>query len=130
MNSESSSSSHGLSIHIPVAILSFALAISFAVQLRNTSKQTEIMRWQVGNLDKQTANLKTAQGQYAEALTKSEDTVKQADQVQGQYVKLFGEILDLAKDDKDAREIVEKFGIKRNDAPKADAAADAEKKDK
>ena len=132
MNSESSSSSHGLSIHVPVAILSFALAISFAVQLRNTSKQTEIMRWQVGNLDKQTVNLKTAQGQYADALTKSEDTVKQADQVQGQYVKLFGELLDLAKDDKDAREIVEKFGIKRNDAPKADAApaTDAEKKDK
>ena len=132
MNSESSSPSHGLSLHVPVAILSFALAISFAVQLRNTSKQTEIMRWQIGNLDKQTENLKTAQKQYAEALTKSEDSVKQADQVQGQYVKLFGEILDLAKDDKDAREIVEKFGIKRNDAPKTDAApvADAEKKDK
>ena len=119
-----------MTTHVPIAILSLAISIYFGVQLRNTSKQTEIMRWQVGNLDKQTANLKTAQGQYAEALTKSEDTVKQADQVQGQYVKLFGELLDLAKDDKDAREIVEKFGIKRNDAPKADAAADAEKKDK
>ena len=129
MSSESSSHSSGISIHVPVAILSAALAISFAVQLRNTSKQAEIMRWQLENLGKQTANLKTAKEQYAEALTKSEDTVKQADQVQGQYVKLFGDLIDLAKDDKDAREIVEKFGIKRNDAAKTDAPAE-EKKNK
>ena len=56
--------------------------------------------------------------------------MKQADQVQGQYVKLFTDLIDLAKDDKDAKEIVEKFGIKRTDPPKTDAAADAEKKDK
>ena len=132
MSSEHSTPSGGLSIHVPVAILSLALAVSFAVQLRNTSKQTEIMRWQVANLDKQTETLKKAQAQFADALVKSEDTVKQADQVQGQYVKLFGDLLDLAKDDKDAREIVEKFGIKRNDPPKTDAApaADADKKDK
>lgn len=129
MSSESSSHSSGISVHVPVAILSAALAVFFGVQLRNTSKQTEIMRWQLGNLEKQTENLKTAQKQYAEALVKSEDTVKQADQIQGQYVNLFNDLLDLSKDDKDAKEVVDKWGIKRNDAPKADApAADAEKK--
>ena len=130
MSSESSSRPGGISIHLPIAILSAALAISFAVQIRNNSKQAEIMRWQLENLGKQTENLKKAQEQYAEALTKSEDTVKQADQVQGQYVKLFSDLLDLAKDDKDAKEVVEKFGIKRNDPPKTDAAPAEAKKDK
>ncbi|MEO7319716.1 MAG: hypothetical protein ABIZ56_12060 [Chthoniobacteraceae bacterium] len=129
MSSESSSLTTGISIHVPVAILSAALAIYFAVQLRNTSKQAEIMRWQLGNLDKQTENLKTTQKQFAETLVKSEDTVKQADQIQGQYVNLFKDLLELAKDDKDAKEIVDKLGVKLNEPPKTDAAAE-EKKDK
>jgi cell shape-determining protein MreC len=132
MSSESSSRSSSLSIHIPVAILSAAVAIFFGVQLRNTSKQTEIMRWQLSNLDKQTENLKKAQQQFTEALTNSEETVKQADQIQKQYISLFQDLLELSKDDKDAKEIVDKFGIKRTDPPKTEAApaADAEKKDK
>ena len=122
MNSEEHShQSTSMSTHIPLAILSLAVAIYFGVQLRNTSKQTEIMRWQLGNLDKQTENLTAAKKQYAEALSKSEDTVKQADQVQNQYVKLFEDLLELSKTDKDAKEVVEKWGIKKNDAPKADA---------
>ncbi len=117
-----------MTTHVPIAILSLAMAIYFGVQLRNTSKQSEIMRWQLGNLDKQAENLKAAQKQYADALTKSEDTIKQADQIQGQYVNLFNDLLDLAKDDKDAKEVVDKLGIKRNDAPKSDAAPAAEEK--
>ena len=128
MSSEHSQSSPGLSIHVPVAILSLAVAIYFGVQLRNTSKQTEIMKWQLGNLDKQAENLTAAKKQYGDALVKSEDTVKQADQIQGQYVNLFNDLLELSKDDKDAKEVVDKWGIKRNDAPKTDAAPAAEEK--
>ena len=117
-----------MSTHIPIAILSLAMAIYFGVQLRNTSKQSEIMRWQLGNLGKQEENLKLAQKQYADALTKSEETVKQADQIQGQYVNLFNDLLDLAKDDKDAKEVVDKLGIKRTETPKSDAAPAAEEK--
>ncbi len=124
MSSESSSHSSGISIHVPVAILAAAVAIFFGVQLRNTSKQSEIMRWQLGNLDKQTENLKTAQKQYAEALTNSEDTVKQAAQMEKQYVDLFKDLIDLAKDDKDAKEVVDKFGIKFNDQPKTEEKAE------
>ena len=128
MSSEHSHSSSGMSTHIPIAILSLAMAIYFGVQLRNTSKQSEIMRWQLGNLSKQEENLKAAQKQYADALTKSEETVKQADQIQGQYVNLFNDLLDLAKDDKDAKEVVDKLGIKRNETPKTEAAPTAEEK--
>ena len=128
-----------MSTHIPIAILSLAMAIYFGVQLRNTSKQSEIMRWQIGNLDKQKESLKTArdkqieslsaaQAKFADALTKSEDTVKQADQIQGQYVSLFTDLLELSKDDKDAKEVVDKWGIKNNEPPKTNAAPAAEEK--
>ena len=120
-----------MSSHVPIAILSLAMAIYFGVQIRNTSKQSEIMKWQLGNLDKQAENLANAKKQYGDALLKSEDTIKQADQIQGQYVNLFNDLLDLAKDDKDAKEVVDKLGIKRNETPKSDAAPAAEeKKDK
>ena len=128
MSSEHSQSSPGLSIHVPIAILSLAMAIYFGVQLRNTSKQSEIMKWQLGNLDKQAENLTAAKKQYGDALVKSEDTVKQADQIQGQYVNLFNDLLELSKDDKDAKEVVDKWGIKRNEAPKTDAAPATEEK--
>ena len=128
-----------MSTHIPIAILSLAMAIYFGVQLRNTSKQSEIMRWQIGNLDKQKENLKiardkqieslsAAQAKFADALTKSEDTVKQADQIQGQYVSLFTDLLELSKDDKDAKEVVDKWGIKNNEPPKTNAAPAGEEK--
>ena len=32
-----------MTTHVPIAILSLAISIYFGVQLRNTSKQTEIM---------------------------------------------------------------------------------------
>ena len=128
MSSEDSQSSSRMSSHVPLAILSLAMAIYFGVQIRNTSKQAEIMKWQLGNLDKQAENLANAKKQYGEALVKSEDTVKQADQIQGQYVNLFNDLLDLAKDDKDAKEVVDKLGIKRNEAPKPDAAPAADEK--
>lgn len=133
MNSESTSHSSGISVHVPVAILAAAVAIFFAIQVRNTNKQVEIMRWQLVNLGKQGEGLTAKQKQYAETITKSEDTMKHADQIQGQYVNLFNDLLDLAKDDKDAKDVVDKFGIKRTDTAKAEAAPAepaAEKKDK
>lgn len=114
-----------MSTHIPIAILSLAMAIYFGVQLRNTSKQSEIMRWQLSNLDKQAENLKAAQKQYADALIKSEPTIKQADQIKDQYVSLFTDLLELSKDDKDAKEVVDKWGIKQDAPAKTDAAPPA-----
>jgi cell shape-determining protein MreC len=112
----------GISVHVPLAILALAIVLYFAVQLRNTSKQSEIMRWQLGNLDKQTENLKASQKKFSEAITSSDDTVKQAEQIQGQWINLFNDLLDLSKDDKDVKEVVDKWGIKRNEAAKPSAA--------
>src|ERR1044071_7886298 len=104
MPSESSSA------HIPIAILSIAIAVYFGTQLRSNSKQADIMRWQIGNLEKQSENLAKAKQKSEETLQNSAPTLDKAKQVQDQWVNLFNDLLDLAKDDKDAKEVVDKIG--------------------
>jgi hypothetical protein len=124
MASESSST------HIPIAILSVAVAVYFGTQLRANFKQADIMRWQSGNLEKQSENLKQAKQQFDETLTNSAPTLDKAKQLQEQYVNLFTDLLELSKDDKDAKDVVDKFGIKKNEPPPKSEGAKEEKKEK
>jgi hypothetical protein len=114
------------SIHFPIALIALALAINFFAELRNAGKQAEIMRWQLSGLDRQTEMLSAGKRELATLIMKNDEVVRQAQQVQGQYTNLFSDLIDLAKDDKDAKEIVEKWGIKRSgQAPEAAAPAPA-----
>ena len=107
--------SGGISVHLPLGLLALAIALYLAVEYRASSKQAEIMRWQLGNLEKQAETLKAAGKSNGEMLVQAEVAWKQAEKIQEQYVNMFNELLDIAKDDKDAREVVEKWGIKRNE---------------
>ncbi len=121
------------SLHLPIALIALALAIGFFADLRSAGKQAEIMRWQQGNLDRQREALSSGKREFAALIVKNDDVVRQAQQIQAQYTNLFSDLIDLAKDDKDAKEIVDKWGIKRagqpgaeapkGDAPKTDAPA-------
>ena len=120
MNSETTHTpSSGISVHLPLGLLSLAVALYLGVEYRASSKQAEIMRWQLGNLEKQAETLKAAGKNNGEMLIRAEESWKQAEKIQEQYVNMFNELLDIAKDDKDAREVVEKWGIQRNEAPPA-----------
>ncbi len=107
--------SGGISVHLPLGLLALAIALYLAVEYRASSKQAEIMRWQLGNLEKQAETLKAAGKSNGEMLVQAEVGWKQAEKIQEQYVNMFNELLDIARDDKDAREVVEKWGIKRNE---------------
>lgn len=125
----SSSSSFLGSIHLPVALIALALAIGLFAELRAAGKQSEIMKWQLSNLDRQTEALSNGKRELAALIMKNDEVVRQAQQIQGQYTSMFSDLIDLAKEDKDAKEIVDKWGIKRaggQEAPPAAApAADA-----
>jgi len=118
------------STHIPIAILSVAVAVYFGTQLRANFKQADVMRWQIGNLEKQSENLKVTKQQFEETLTNSAPTLEKAKQVQEQWINFFNDLIDLAKDDKDAKEVVDKIGIKRNEPPPKSEGAKEEKKEK
>lgn len=122
------------SIHLPLALVALALAIGLFSELRAAGKQAEIMRWQLSNLDRQTEALSSGKRELAGLIMKNDEVVRQAQQIQGQYTNLFSDLIELSKDDKDAKEIVDKWGIKRAGqaaeapaAPAADAKSEAPK---
>ena len=118
------------STHIPIAILSVAVAVYFGTQLRANFKQADVMRWQIGNLEKQSGNLTVTKKQFEETLDNSTATLDKAKQVQDQWVSLFNDLLELSKDDKDAKEVVDKIGMKKNEPPPKSEGAKEEKKEK
>jgi hypothetical protein len=108
-----------LGVHLPLSLLALTLAVFLAAQIGAAQSGGKVMRWQLENVDKQIENVKTAQKQYGESIQKRDEMVKQAGQVQQQYTALLNEVLDLAKDDEDARTVVPKWGIQRNQAAAA-----------
>ena len=110
------------SLHLPLALIGVALSINFCSELRSAGKNAETMRWQLSGLDRQTESLSGAKRELAGIIQKNDEVVKQAQQIQGQYTALFNDLLELAKDDKDAKEVVEKWGIKRAGGQAVEAA--------
>ena len=114
-----------MNLHLPLALLALAFAMFLAAQIATVNRGGKTMRWQLANFDKQDSNLKDAQKQFAELLQAREKLVKQSGQVQQQYTALLNDVLDLAKDDADAKTVVEKWGIQRQPNPPAGGAASA-----
>ena len=56
--------------------------------------------------------MKTASEQVGEAIALSDPQIKRASEIETQYVKLFTDLLELAKVDPDARSITQKWKIK------------------
>lgn len=122
--------SRSLSVHIPVTLLSLAIAIFFASQIGAASRTSATITWQLTNLDKGLGELKTAGKQLDDLIVQAKTVVEQATKVQENYTNLFKEVLTLAKaGDKDAQAVVEKWKIQSNDAaPAADGAKKEEPK--
>ncbi len=108
-----------MNIHLPITLLALAIAVFIAAQIASVDRGEKTMRWQLANYDKQKENLQNAQNKLTDLIKKREELVKQSTQVQQQYTALLNDVLELAKDDADAKSIVQKWGIQRN----ANAAA-------
>jgi hypothetical protein len=115
------------SLHLPFSILALAIAILLASQIGAANKSAEIMRWQRENLEKQITAMQALDKQYAEAYEKRGPLVQQSVQLQKQLETVANDLLDLAKDDADAKQIIEKWKIQRATPP---AAAEEKKEEK
>ena len=107
-------------LHIPFAILALAIAVLLASQIGAANKSAEIMRWQRETLEKQIASMQALEKQGTETYEKRGALVQQSVQLKKQLETLINDLLDLAKDDADAKQIVEKWKIQRA-APPAEA---------
>ena len=112
-----------LSVHIPVTLLSLAIAIFLFSQVGAASRTSETITWQLGNLDKGLNELKAGEKQLDDLITQAKPVLDQAGKVQENWTNLFKEVLELAKTDKDAKAVVEKWKIQSNEPAAAPAPA-------
>lgn len=110
-----------ISLHLPLMLLSLAASVFFVAQIGSSNKNSETMRWQIGNLDAQIENLTQSKQQLDQLIQQRNEQVKQAQQVQQEYNNFLSEVMDLAETNTDARKVIEKWNMRRN--PPAPASA-------
>jgi predicted nucleic acid-binding Zn-ribbon protein len=112
-----------LSIHVPLTFLLLSLSVFFASQIGAAQRSTETIKWQLENYNKQIAQFDEGERTLKEQIEKNKPVLEQSSKVQEQYTALLNDVLELAKTDKDAQTIVEKWKVQRS------ASAGGEKKE-
>ncbi|MEI9898548.1 MAG: hypothetical protein WDN28_33010 [Chthoniobacter sp.] len=90
----------GLSLHLPFALLTAAIAV--------------VMVAQTANVFKARTSLRDGKVQLVEAFQKRQSLVKQSSDIQQKLQALVLDLLLLAKTDDDAKAIVQKYNIQQN----------------
>jgi hypothetical protein len=115
-----------ISVHIPLTFVALAVAVFFASQIGAATRSLETMDWQRGNYEKRIKQLAEAEKQVADLVENRKEVVGQSQKVQEQYTALLKDVIELAKTDNDAAEVIKKWNIQQ--APPTDSKKD-EKKD-
>ncbi len=113
-NQSAAANSDGLSIQLPFALLTLAIAVVMVAQTVNTFKARTALR-----------ENKT---QLIDVVHKREALVGQSQDIQKKLEKLVLDLLVLAKTDEDAKQIVQKYNIQQGNPGGATAPAPAEAK--
>lgn len=109
---ESSSSLIG-NTHLLVALLALAFSVFLFAQISSNGQASRTIKWRSENLDRQLVASEDTEKRFAELLKQRETLVQQAQQVQGNFTNILNDLLKLAETDKDARAVVEKYRIQR-----------------
>lgn len=114
------------SIHLPAALLAIAFCVFLFAQISNLGQTSRSMSWQSGNLDRQLVSLAEQENRFNELIKQRETLVEQSTQVQTRYTDMLNDLLALAEDDDDARAVVDKYRIQRQQKPGAEEASKPE----
>jgi septal ring factor EnvC (AmiA/AmiB activator) len=112
-------------IHLPAALLALAVCVFLFAQISNLGQASRSITWQSGNLDRQLASLAEQEKRFNELIKQRENLVAQSEQVQTRYTDMLNDLLTLADTDNDARAVVEKYRIQRQQRPDAEAPSDS-----
>jgi septal ring factor EnvC (AmiA/AmiB activator) len=111
-------------VQLPIFLLALTVAVFLTAQITATQQGGKTMHWQLNNVDKQIEQVTAAQKQADELNQKMAEPLKQASQIQAQFSALLNDVYDLSKDDDDAKKVVQKYKIQRNQN-----ASEGDKKD-
>ncbi len=101
------------SIHLPMALIAFAFAVFLFAQISSLGQNARSMKWQAENLDRQITSLADSEKNLTELVKQRESLVQQSQQVQARYTELLTDLINLADTDPDARAVVDKYKIQR-----------------
>jgi len=117
-----------LSVHVPLTFLLLAMSVFFAAQIGAANRSTSTIKWQIDNYEKQIGQLIEGDKSLKEQIEKNKTLVEQSTKVQEQYTALLNDVLELAKNDKDAQTVVEKWKIQRSTPPEGEKKENEDKK--
>jgi hypothetical protein len=80
------------------------------------------MKWRYDTMDRQLTSTIEGEKRFAELIKQREASVQQAQQVQTRYTEMLNDLLKLADTDNDAKAVVEKYRIQRQDTPQPAAS--------
>ena len=121
---DSATQSSGLeNIHLPLALLALAFAIFLFAQISSLGQNGRSMRWQTENLDRQIGSLVESEKNLGNLVKQREALVEQSQQVQARYTEMLTDLIKLAETDSDARAVVEKYKIQRQQNQQANPSA-------
>ena len=109
-------------IYLPLALIAAAFSIFLYSQISNLGQNASSMRWQGENLGRQILAINESMRNLDGLIKQREALVEQSTQLQARYTSLLTEILDLAQTDNDAKGIVEKYKISRQQNSDSQAA--------
>lgn len=116
-----------ISVHIPLTFVALAITVFFASQIGAATRSLHTMDWQRENYEKRIKQLGEAEKQVADLVENRKEVVGQSQKVQEQYTALLKDVIDLAKTDADAAEVVKKWNIQQAAPP--EGAKKEEKKE-
>ena len=106
--------------HLTSALLALAICVFLFAQISNLGQASRSISWQAGNLDRQLASLSEQEKRFTELIKQRETLVQQSQQVQTRYTDMLNDLLTLSDGDDDARAVVEKYRIQRQQNQKAE----------
>ena len=118
-------SSNPENIHFPLALLALAFAIFLFAQISSLGQNGRSMRWQTENLDRQIGSLVESEKNLGNLVKQREALVEQSQQVQARYTEMLTDLIKLSETDADARAVVDKYKIQRQQGQQATPSAAA-----
>ena len=102
-----------LTLHLPLGLLALAVAALLASQIGASHQSAILMNWQIETTQKNLEEMQALEKQYAEAITNRETTVAQSNELQGKLQTLLTDLMELAKEDPQAEQIIKKWNVQQ-----------------
>lgn len=115
-------------VHLPLTILGLAFMFFLLLQNGSIDQSAESMRFQSATLEKRAKDVKEGREKLEKAIADRKPLVDQSEQTQKLFTTVMTDLIEISKDDADAKQIVDGYGIRISPPAEAPAAASGDEK--